>query len=121
MDLGKAVRVPIERRVEIREGPVINDDLFKAYLSIFGEYANEKRRPPAMNFFATDEYGRSLYQCNKSRKTPDGYVFRSVMVLFQADGSFDYLELADSIRYDQIELREFKKRNNWNQPSIRFP
>jgi len=115
MDLSKAVRVPIETHIKLREGPINNEHLTQTHLEILGPMDNE-RVTPSLRFFMVDDYGRSLYQGNRNWGKGDDIVFRSVMVLFQADGSYEYLELADSILYDQTELREFKEQNGWNQP-----
>ena len=107
LNLDNAIRVPIVRTKEDRDGPIDIETLLSTYAEL-SQHATRWRG--LATFFIEDAYGRSIYTLQKSR------VF---VVMFHPDGSFDrttgVMELHDLQNY-QYELKIFKEQNNWNQP-----
>ncbi len=105
----KCIKVEVVRKKE--KGPINNNKLIELYNKALGEDAYGLS---AIIFFTTDDYNRSIYLgYGKSSKR------RYVVMLFNADGSYDeskcIMELTDLYRY-QDELKSFKELNNWNKP-----
>ena len=116
LNLDNAIRARIVTEKE--EGPINDEALLEAYLAALGNDAVENAlgRDDIMWFSQMDNYGRSIYRA--SGYNSEGDYWRTVVMLFQADGSFDVdtgvMELHDLQRY-QDELKAFLVSNGWNQ------
>ena len=111
LNLDNAVRVPIVRTKEDRDGPVDREQLLSFYNELHGRESTQWHGGVA-TFFIADAYGRSIYTFQRGRR-------RVFVVMFLPDGSFDrntgVMELPDLQQY-QDELKEFMELNDWNQP-----
>ena len=115
LNLDNTTQARIVNRKE--SGPISDRALVQAYEIALGDDAlGGAIRLGRVTFSYTDNYGRSTYI---AWGRWDGESRRHVVLLFQADGSFDVdtgvMELHDLQRY-QDELRVFKEINGWNQP-----
>ena len=108
IDLDKCVKVEIVRKKA--EGPV-QGSAWELYNKALGDDAHV---PHSIEFFTTDDYGRSIY-FGYGKPSSERYI----VMLFKPDGTYDeskcVMELTDLYSY-QDELKQFKDLNDWNKP-----
>ena len=111
-------------------GPINRDELEEALGIAWNNGEERESRRGTFVFLTTDNYGRSVYlwyrveskrayrehsRASYWRFYPVGHI----VLLFQPNGYFDgqkgFMDLED-IHHYQTALREFKERNDWNQP-----
>ena len=115
INFDKAIRTEIVTVKNDIDGPINKRSITHTYNTVFGE--NAIRNPNAV-FFITDNYKRSIY----TAIIRDGFAGdgrRTVIMLFQPDGSLDaergVMELNDLYQY-QDDLKAFMEQNEWNEP-----
>ena len=129
LDLENSVKkeIDVSRRPQ---GPISRNTLEEALGIAWNNGEERELRRGTFVFLTTDDYGRSVYlwyrmESKRAYRERSGvsywrsYLVGHIVLLFQPNGSFDeqkgFMDLEDIYHY-QTALREFKERNDWNQP-----